>query len=72
MFDVLISQVANGLVLGFIYVLIAVGLSITFGLLGVINFAHGAFFALGRLRGVAVIPALRLAGGGVRPGDRWA
>lgn len=47
MFDILISQMANGLVLGFIYVLIAVGLSITFGLLGVINFAHGAFFALG-------------------------
>ena len=47
MLDVIVSQVANGLVLGFIYVLIAVGLSITFGLLGVINFAHGAFFALG-------------------------
>lgn len=47
MLDILVSQTANGLVLGFIYVLIAVGLSITFGLLGVINFAHGAFFALG-------------------------
>ena len=47
MTDIIISQVANGLVLGFLYVLIAVGLSITFGLLGVINFAHGAFFALG-------------------------
>ncbi len=47
MLDTLVSQIANGLVLGFIYVLIAVGLSITFGLLGVINFAHGAFFALG-------------------------
>ncbi|NKJ51170.1 branched-chain amino acid ABC transporter permease [Burkholderia sp. SG-MS1] len=47
MLDTLVSQSANGLVLGFIYVLIAVGLSITFGLLGVINFAHGAFFALG-------------------------
>ncbi|MBN3723371.1 branched-chain amino acid ABC transporter permease [Burkholderia sp. Ac-20379] len=47
MFESLVSQSANGLVLGFVYVLIAVGLSITFGLLGVINFAHGAFFALG-------------------------
>lgn len=47
MFDMLVSQSANGLVLGFVYVLIAVGLSITFGLLGVINFAHGAFVALG-------------------------
>lgn len=45
--DILLSQVANGLVLGFVYVLIAVGLSITFGMLGIVNFAHGAFFALG-------------------------
>ena len=47
MLEMLVSQAANGLVLGFVYVLIAVGLSITFGLLGIINFAHGAFFALG-------------------------
>jgi branched-chain amino acid transport system permease protein len=46
MLDVLLSQAANGLVLGFVYVLIAIGLSIIFGLLGVVNFAHGAFFAL--------------------------
>ncbi|WP_029075642.1 branched-chain amino acid ABC transporter permease [Kaistia adipata] len=45
--EILLSQAANGLVLGFIYVLIAVGLSITFGMLGIVNFAHGAFFALG-------------------------
>jgi branched-chain amino acid transport system permease protein len=37
----------NGLVMGFLYVLIATGLSIIFGLLGIVNFAHGAFFALG-------------------------
>jgi len=45
--EVLISQVVNGLVLGFLYVLIAIGLTIIFGMLGIINFAHGAFFALG-------------------------
>ncbi len=44
---VILSQVVNGLVLGFLYVLIAVGLSIIFGMLGLVNFAHGAFFALG-------------------------
>src|SRR5438105_15652601 len=43
----LLSQVVNGLVLGFLYVLIAIGLSIIFGMLGVVNFAHGVFFALG-------------------------
>lgn len=45
--EIILSQAANGLVLGFIYVLIAVGLSVTFGMLGIVNFAHGAFFALG-------------------------
>jgi branched-chain amino acid transport system permease protein len=39
--------VAAGLVLGGLYVLIAIGLSIIFGLLGIVNFAHGNFFALG-------------------------
>jgi branched-chain amino acid transport system permease protein len=52
MLDVLLSQAANGLVLGIVYVLIAVGLSITFGLLGIVNFAHGAFFALGAYIGL--------------------
>lgn len=47
MLEILLAQAVNGLVLGFIYVLIAVGLSITFGLLGIVNFAHGGFFALG-------------------------
>jgi branched-chain amino acid transport system permease protein len=47
MTELLISQVVNGLVLGFLYVLIAIGLSIIFGMLGVVNFAHGVYFALG-------------------------
>jgi branched-chain amino acid transport system permease protein len=47
MLDLVLAQAVNGLVLGFLYVLIAVGLSIIFGMLGVVNFAHGAFFAIG-------------------------
>ncbi|MBV9532368.1 MAG: branched-chain amino acid ABC transporter permease [Bradyrhizobium sp.] len=47
MTELIISQVVNGLVLGFLYVLIAIGLSIIFGMLGVVNFAHGVYFALG-------------------------
>jgi branched-chain amino acid transport system permease protein len=46
MIDIVITQVANGLTLGFIYVLVAIGLSIIFGQLGLVNFAHGAFLAL--------------------------
>lgn len=37
----------NGLILGSIYVLLSLGLSIIFGMLGIINFAHGAFYMLG-------------------------
>jgi branched-chain amino acid transport system permease protein len=47
MLATLLSQMAAGLVLGGLYVLIAVGLSVIFGLLGIVNFAHGNFFALG-------------------------
>lgn len=43
----LIMQLFNGLILGSIYVLLSLGLSIIFGLLGIINFAHGAFYMLG-------------------------
>ncbi len=45
--EILLSQLASGLVLGGLYVLIAIGLSIIFGLLGIVNFAHGVFFTLG-------------------------
>jgi branched-chain amino acid transport system permease protein len=44
---VLAEFLLNGLVLGALYVLMALGLSIIFGMIGVINFAHGAFFTLG-------------------------
>ena len=47
MLEILLSQIASGLVLGGLYVLIAIGLSIIFGLLGIVNFAHGSFFTLG-------------------------
>src|SRR5580693_47028 len=40
-------QILNGLGLGVIYFLLAVGLSIIFGLLQFVNFAHGAFYMLG-------------------------
>jgi branched-chain amino acid transport system permease protein len=47
MLEMIVSQAVNGLVLGFLYVLIAIGLSIIFGMLGIVNFAHGGFFAIG-------------------------
>lgn len=47
MLDAIVSQTVNGLVLGFLFVLVSIGLSLVFGLLGIVNVAHGAFFALG-------------------------
>ena len=47
MLNLIIAQVFNGLVLGMIYVLLAMGLSIVWGMMDIINFAHGLFFALG-------------------------
>jgi len=40
------SQILNGITLGVIYILLALGLSIIFGMLGIVNFAHGAFYAI--------------------------
>src|SRR5260370_38778555 len=46
-FGFLLEQVVNGLVLGGYYLLIALGLSLIFSVGGVVNLAHGAFYALG-------------------------
>ena len=43
----LLEQVVNGLVLGGYYLLLALGLSLIFSVGGVVNLAHGAFYALG-------------------------
>jgi len=43
----LLEQVVNGIVLGGYYLLIALGLSLIFSVGGVVNLAHGAFYALG-------------------------
>ncbi len=45
--SLLVAIVFNGLVLGMIYVLFAIGLTVIFGMLDVVNFAHGAFYAAG-------------------------
>jgi branched-chain amino acid transport system permease protein len=52
--QLLALQLFTGLALGAIYVLLAVGLSLIFGMLTVVNFAHGAFFMLGAYVGLFV------------------
>ena len=60
--DVLITQLVNGLALGFIYVLMAVGLSMIFGQLGLVNFAHGAFLALTAYVALTLYPSIGWVG----------
>jgi len=50
----LLEQVVNGLVLGGYYLLIALGLSLIFSIGGVVNLAHGAFYAFGAYVAVAL------------------
>lgn len=54
MFDInlFLLQVVTGLALGSVFVLLAVGLSLIFGMLTVVNFAHGAYFMVGAFIGV--------------------
>lgn len=56
-------QLLNGLSLASIFALTAMGLTIIFGLMGVINIAHGAFYALGTYIGIAVIEMVGGTGG---------
>ena len=53
--DLLALQIFTGLALGAVYVLLATGMSLIFGMLTVVNFAHGAFFALGAYVGFLVL-----------------
>jgi branched-chain amino acid transport system permease protein len=58
--DALIQQIAmqalNGLVLGMILVLVASGLSLIFGIMDIVNFAHGEFYMAGAFIGWLVLP----------------
>lgn len=47
MTTVVLQQVVNGVTIGVVYALIAVGLTLVFGILDVINFAHGEFYMIG-------------------------
>ncbi len=59
--DEILLQVLNGLDKGGAYALIALGLTLTFGTLGVVNFAHGALFMLGAFCAVSVQQVLTIS-----------
>jgi branched-subunit amino acid ABC-type transport system permease component len=53
--DLIITQALNGFVYGALLFLLAAGLSLIFGLMGVVNLAHGSFFMLGAFFGVTAV-----------------
>ena len=59
--EALLLQVLNGLDKGGAYALIALGLTLVFGTLGVVNFAHGAIFMLGAFVTVSVQNVLTIS-----------
>ncbi|MGR3743264.1 MAG: branched-chain amino acid ABC transporter permease [Pseudooceanicola nanhaiensis] len=59
--DAIILQILNGLDKGSAYALIALGLTLIFGTLGVVNFAHGALFMIGAFIAVSVQKLLSLS-----------
>ncbi|WP_299930310.1 branched-chain amino acid ABC transporter permease [uncultured Pelagimonas sp.] len=59
--DVFLTQILNGLDKGSAYALIALGLTLIFGTLGVVNFAHGALFMIGAFCSVFLQRLLNLS-----------
>ena len=63
--DIFIQQVINGLVLGCVYAIVAIGYTMVYGILQLINFAHGALVMIGAMVAYTVISLL--AGSGLPP-----
>jgi branched-chain amino acid transport system permease protein len=63
--DIFLQQIVNGLVLGSIYALVALGYTMVYGILELINFAHGEITMMGAMVALAVIGALALAAPGL-------
>lgn len=59
---IFLQQVVNGLSLGAIYALLALGFTMVYGILELINFAHFAVFVVGAMVGLLVLQAFGLSG----------
>jgi branched-chain amino acid transport system permease protein len=53
--DIFVQQVVNGLVLGSMYALVALGYTMVYGVLNLINFAHGDVLMIGAMAGLTVL-----------------
>lgn len=55
--SIAITQILNGIALGMLLFLLAAGLSLMFGLMGIVNLAHGSYFMVGGYIGLATLEA---------------
>src|SRR3990170_1564256 len=60
--DVLIQQIVNGVALGMMYALLALGFTMVYGIIELINFAHFSVFMAGTFVGLLVLNALGFTG----------
>src|ERR1043166_8719179 len=60
--DTFIQQIINGLVLGSVYALVALGYTMVYGIINLINFAHGEVLMVGALTAWTVVTALAGSG----------
>jgi branched-chain amino acid transport system permease protein len=66
-FDITVQQFVNGLILGSFYTLVALGYSMVYGIIKLLNFAHGDIYMVGAFVGFAILSVLA----GIF-GDEWA
>ncbi len=57
--DTFVQQIINGLVLGSMYALIALGYTMVYGVLNLINFAHGDVLMIGAMAGLTILKMLQ-------------
>jgi len=65
--DIFLQQIFNGLVLGSVYALVALGYTMVYGILGLINFAHGEVVMIGAMIALSVMTLLLGPAAGVPP-----
>ena len=58
--DILVSSIVAGLLIGMVFALVALGLTIIFGLMDIVNFAHGEFLMVGMYTGLLTAQATGL------------
>ncbi|MCG6933643.1 MAG: branched-chain amino acid ABC transporter permease, partial [Gallionella sp.] len=56
--DIFLQQIINGLVQGSVYALVALGYTMVYGILGLINFAHGEVVMIGAMLALSSLKVL--------------